>query len=117
MTAKRKGNVNRLLDPRWASAREAGWKLWDRDGRLWGLHAENLDRMRVSILFYDPDADCELRALGESERDCRIPVRSPLTRSDRYHAALRSSPRPLRPISACGTAGRPFQGWPAFRRR
>lgn len=54
MTAKRKGNVNRLLDPRWASARDAGWKLWDRDGRLWEPLAEILERKRVSTLFHDP---------------------------------------------------------------
>lgn len=54
MTAKRKENVDRLLDPRWASARDVGWKLWDRDGRLWELHAESLDRERVSTLLHAP---------------------------------------------------------------
>jgi hypothetical protein len=49
-----KGNVNRLLDPRWGSARNAGWKLWDRDGRLWEPVAEDLDRERTEVLFGDP---------------------------------------------------------------
>lgn len=54
MTAKRKGNVNRLLNPHWGSARDAGWKLWDRDGRLWELHAEDVGRDRVEALYCDP---------------------------------------------------------------
>ncbi len=54
VAAKRKGNVNRLLNPHWASARDLGWKLWDRDGRLWELHNEKVGRDRVEALYSDP---------------------------------------------------------------
>jgi hypothetical protein len=54
MGKKGRGNVNRLLNPNWASAKNAGWKLWDRQGHLWEPCAFELERPRVEELFFDP---------------------------------------------------------------
>jgi hypothetical protein len=53
MTKKKRGNVNRLLDPRWVN-HTGEWQLWDRDGRLWRLDAEELMREEAEPHYFDP---------------------------------------------------------------
>jgi hypothetical protein len=54
VAAHKNKNVNRLLDPRWGNV-GGELKLWDRDGRLWTLARNELDRDTVEQLYGNPN--------------------------------------------------------------
>lgn len=51
--SKKRGNVNRLLNPHWGRG-GAEWRLWDRSGQLWTLAEKQLNREHTHRLFHDP---------------------------------------------------------------